>query len=95
MNSGTGLVETWIPDRGFEIQRRKVKTPDGRTVVGDCLVPKWSGDDLAVDRPLQRQPTGARTSGPQGDGKIGGRPVRTGPPRPTKGRLSSPSATGQ
>jgi hypothetical protein len=56
MNSGTGLVETWIPDGGFEIQRRKVKTPDGNNVVTDCLVPQWSGDDLTADRPLHRQP---------------------------------------
>ncbi len=39
-----------------EIQRRKVKTPEGGTVVTDCLVPQWSGDDLTVDRPLHRQP---------------------------------------
>jgi hypothetical protein len=56
MNSGSGLVETWIPDGGFEIQRRKVKTPEGGTVVTDCLAPKWSGDDLTADRPLHRQP---------------------------------------
>jgi hypothetical protein len=56
MNSGTGLVETWIPDGGFEIRRRKVKTPEGGAVVTDCLVPKWSGDDLTADRPLHRQP---------------------------------------
>jgi len=56
MNSGSGLVETWIPDGGFEIQRRKAKTPEGGTVVTDCLVPKWSGDDLTADRPLHRQP---------------------------------------
>jgi hypothetical protein len=56
MNSGGGLVETWIPDGGFEIQRRKVKIPDGGTLVADCLMPKWSGDDLTVDRPLARQP---------------------------------------
>ena len=56
MNSGTGLVETWIPDGGFEIQRRKVRTREGGTVVTDCLAPKWSGDDLTVDHPLHRQP---------------------------------------
>ena len=56
MNSGSGLVETWIPDGGFEIQRRNVKTPDGGAVVTDCLVPKWTGDDLTADRPLHRQP---------------------------------------
>jgi len=55
-NSGAGLVETWIPDGGFEIQRRKMKTPDGNNVVTDCLVPKWSDDDLMADRPLHRQP---------------------------------------
>lgn len=56
MNSGAALVETWIPDGGFEIQRRKVKAADGGSVVADCLVPKWSSDDLTVDRPLHRQP---------------------------------------
>ncbi len=56
MNSGSGLVETWIPDGGFEIQRRKVKAADGGSVVTDCLVPKWSSDELTVDRPLHRQP---------------------------------------
>lgn len=56
MNSGAGLVETWIPDGGFEIQRRKAKTPEGDNVVTDCLVPKWSGDHLAADRPLHHQP---------------------------------------
>jgi hypothetical protein len=33
-----------------------VKTPEGGTVVTDCLVPKWTGDDLTVDQPLHRQP---------------------------------------
>jgi hypothetical protein len=56
MNSGTGLVETWIPDGGFETQRRKVKTADGGSAVTDCLVPKWSNDELTADRPLHRQP---------------------------------------
>jgi len=56
MDSGSGLVEIWIPDGGFEIQRRKVKTPEGGTVVANCLVPKWAGDDLTLDRPLHRQP---------------------------------------
>lgn len=41
MNSGSGLVEAWIPDGGLEIQRRKVKSPDGGSVVTECLVPKW------------------------------------------------------
>jgi hypothetical protein len=56
MNSGSGLVETWIPDGGFEIQRRKVRTSDGGSMVTDCLVAKWPGDDLTVDHPLHRQP---------------------------------------
>lgn len=56
MNSDTGLVETWIPDGGFEVQRRKVKTPEGGAVVTECLVPKWSNDELTADRPLHRQP---------------------------------------
>jgi hypothetical protein len=56
MDNGSGLVETWIPAGGFEVQRRKVKAADGGSVVTDCLVPKWSGDDLTADRPLHRQP---------------------------------------
>ncbi|MCC6860666.1 MAG: hypothetical protein IT158_19015 [Bryobacterales bacterium] len=59
MNSGSELVETWIPDGGFEIQRRKVKTADGSSAVMEvmeCLVPKWSGAELTADRPLHRQP---------------------------------------
>jgi hypothetical protein len=56
MNSGSGLVETWIPDGGFEIKRRKVKAADGGSVVTDCLVPKWSNDELTAGRPLHRQP---------------------------------------
>ncbi|MGE5623889.1 MAG: hypothetical protein ACM3UP_02570 [Methanocella sp.] len=56
MNGGSGLVEAWIPDGGFEIQRRKAKTSDGGAMVTDCLVAKWSGDDLTVDHPLHRPP---------------------------------------
>jgi len=56
MDSGNGLVETWIPDGGFEIQRRKVKAAAGGSVVTDCLVPKWLSDELTADRPLHRQP---------------------------------------
>jgi hypothetical protein len=56
MNSGNGQVETWIPDGGFEIQRRMVKAADGGSVVTDCLAPKWSEDELTADRPLHRQP---------------------------------------
>jgi hypothetical protein len=56
MNSGSDLVDTWIPDAGFEIQRRKVKAADGGSVVTDCLAPKWSNDELTDDRPLRRQP---------------------------------------
>lgn len=27
MHTGSDLLETWIPDRGFEIERRKLKGP--------------------------------------------------------------------
>ena len=56
MNSSSDQTETWIPDGGFEIQRRKVKAADGGSVVRECLVPKWSNDELTLDRPLHRQP---------------------------------------
>ncbi len=35
IDTSSQLFETWIPDGGFEVQRRK--TPDG---MADCLVPK-------------------------------------------------------
>ena len=40
-DAGAASVETWIPDGGFEIQRRKVKGSDGNPIIADCLVPKW------------------------------------------------------
>ena len=55
MNSGNPLVETWIPDGGFKIERRKIKTPDGSTLA-ECLVPKWTSDDLTPDHPCARRP---------------------------------------
>jgi len=56
MHSGSELLETWIPDGGFMIERRKLKTADGGCAVADCLVPKWSDDELARDLPCARQP---------------------------------------
>jgi len=61
MNSGSDLVDTWIPDAGFEIQRRKVKAADGGSMVMACLAPKWSEDELTADRPLHRLPCLYRT----------------------------------
>jgi hypothetical protein len=29
MHTGSDIVETWIPDGGFKIERRKIRTPDG------------------------------------------------------------------
>lgn len=59
VNSGSGLAETRIPEGGFEVRRRKVKTPDG-SVVTDCLVPKCWWDELTVDRSLARRPCSHR-----------------------------------
>jgi hypothetical protein len=56
MHSGSELIETWIPDGGFMIERRKLRTSDGGSAVADCLVPKWSGDELTRDLPFARQP---------------------------------------
>jgi hypothetical protein len=56
MNSSGDPFEIWIPDGGFEIQRRMVKASDGGSVVAECLGPRWSSDDLMLDRPLHRQP---------------------------------------
>ena len=56
MHTGSELLETWIPDGGFMIERRKLKTADGGSAVADCLVPKWSDDELTRDLPCARQP---------------------------------------
>jgi hypothetical protein len=37
MHAGSELLETWIPDGGFEIVKRKLKTTDGGSVIADCL----------------------------------------------------------
>ncbi len=51
IDTGSDLFETWIPDGGFEIHRRK--TNDG---MADCLVPKWGQADAFPSRPCQEQP---------------------------------------
>ncbi len=56
MYTGSEFLQTWIPDGGFMIERRKLKMPDGASSVVDCLVPKWTGDQLTPDRPCARQP---------------------------------------
>ena len=56
MHSGNALLETWIPDGGFKIERRRIKMPDGSSALAECLVPKWTGDDLTHDHPCARQP---------------------------------------
>ena len=56
MHTGSELLETWIPDGGFEIVKRKLKTGDGGSAVADCLVAKWPDDELARDLPCARQP---------------------------------------
>jgi len=56
MHTGSELLETWIPNGGFMIERRKLKTSDGGSAVTDCLVAKWPDDELTRDFPCARQP---------------------------------------
>ncbi len=56
MHSGSELLQTWIPDGGFKIERRKLKTADGGSAIAECLVSKWTDDELTPDRPCARQP---------------------------------------
>ncbi len=56
MHTGSELLETWIPDGGFRIERRKLKPADGGSAIAECLVPKWTDDELTADRPCARQP---------------------------------------
>ena len=56
MHTGSDLLETWIPDGGFMIERRKLKTVDGGSALADCLVPRWADDELTRDLPCARQP---------------------------------------
>jgi hypothetical protein len=57
MHTGSDLLETWIPDGGFMIERRKLKTANGGSAVANCLVPKWSGDELTRHAPCLHQPS--------------------------------------
>jgi hypothetical protein len=56
MHTGSELLETWIPDGGFEIAKRRLKTGDGASAAVECLVAKWTDDELARDFPCARQP---------------------------------------
>lgn len=56
MHTGSELVETWIPDGGFKIERRRVRMPEGDATVTECLVPKWDIGELDLDQPCARQP---------------------------------------
>ena len=56
MPTSSELVETWIPDGGFKLERRKVRTPDGGGTFTECLVPKWEFGELVPDQPCTRQP---------------------------------------
>jgi len=51
IDTGSQLFETWIPDGGFEVQRRKV---EGAVV--ECLVPKWGQDEVFTSRPCHEEP---------------------------------------
>jgi hypothetical protein len=55
MTTGSELVETWIPDGGFKVEGRKVRTPDGDTLT-DCLIPRWEIGELTSLHPCARQP---------------------------------------
>jgi hypothetical protein len=55
-DAGAASVETWIPDGGFEIQRRKVKGSDGNPIIADCLVPKWPDVEVFSSRPCHEEP---------------------------------------
>jgi len=55
MHTGSELVETWIPNGGFKLERRKIHTHDGGATVAECLVPKWESAELSLDRPCARQ----------------------------------------
>jgi len=75
-HAGSELIETWIPDGGFKLERRKVQTPDGSATFTECLVPKWEFGELTPDQPCARQAgsgqsTGARTAGPLAAGDSG------------------------
>ncbi len=56
MPTGSELVETWIPDGGFKLERRRLRTPDGGATFAECLVPKWEFGELTPDQPCARQP---------------------------------------
>ena len=56
MYTGSELVETWIPEGGFRIERRRIRTPECTAAVAECLVPMWESGELAPDRPCARQP---------------------------------------
>lgn len=56
MYSGSEVIETWIPDGGFRITRRRLQTPHHGIVVAECLVPKWENAELTAIRPCEVQP---------------------------------------
>jgi hypothetical protein len=49
-------VETWIPDRGFQLVHRKGKTSEGAVMITEWLVPVWAHDDVTAARPCAEQP---------------------------------------
>jgi hypothetical protein len=59
---GSELLETWIPDGGFKIERRRVKAPDSGSTITECLVPKWAADELTPDRSCAPASTGCSPS---------------------------------
>jgi hypothetical protein len=56
VKTGTEAAETWIPHGGFQLERRKGKTPEGSLLTTDWLVPAWANDDLTAVHPLAEQP---------------------------------------
>ena len=57
MPAGSELIETWIPNGGFKVERRRVRTQEGEATVTECLVPKWEHGELTSDQPCARQPS--------------------------------------
>ena len=71
MDSGNPLVETWIPDGGFRIERRKVKTPDGGSALAfSGVLPANEETEFELfltrlDRPSRNQTKGIRRISPR------------------------------
>ena len=45
MHTGSDLLETWVPDGGFMIERRKLKTGEGGSAVADAAIHQKGGPE--------------------------------------------------